>query len=56
MVDHVLRGHGDLTNGQWARLEPLLPLGIQGGPSACVDAAPADRRHTVADPDRSLLA
>ncbi|MEE4597582.1 IS5 family transposase [Streptomyces sp. DSM 41524] len=24
-------GRGDLTNGQWARLEPLLPLGIKPG-------------------------
>ncbi|WP_244942949.1 IS5 family transposase [Streptomyces inhibens] len=24
-------GHGDLTNGQWARLEPLLPQGIKPG-------------------------
>jgi transposase len=24
-------GRGDLTNGQWARLEPLLPQGIKPG-------------------------
>ncbi|MFJ8696855.1 transposase, partial [Streptomyces roseolilacinus] len=24
-------GRGDLTNGQWARLEPLLPTGIKPG-------------------------
>jgi len=24
-------GRGDLTNGQWARLEPLLPAGIKPG-------------------------
>jgi transposase len=24
-------GRGDLTNGQWARLEPLLPRGIKPG-------------------------
>ncbi len=24
-------GRGDLTNGQWARLEPLLPKGIKPG-------------------------
>ncbi|MGW1712407.1 transposase [Streptomyces sp. NPDC002156] len=24
-------GCGDLTNGQWARLEPLLPRGIKSG-------------------------
>lgn len=24
-------GRGDLTNGQWARLEPLLPSGIKPG-------------------------
>ncbi|PRH76317.1 IS5/IS1182 family transposase, partial [Streptomyces solincola] len=24
-------GRGDLTNGQWAGLEPLLPTGIKPG-------------------------
>ncbi|MFF7780490.1 transposase [Streptomyces tanashiensis] len=24
-------GRGDLTNGQWARLEPLLPRGVKPG-------------------------
>src|SRR6266542_4406119 len=24
-------GRGDLTNGQWTRLEPLLPKGIKSG-------------------------
>ncbi|WP_419586944.1 transposase [Streptomyces sp. Qhu-G9] len=24
-------GRGDLTNGQWARLEPFLPQGIKPG-------------------------
>ncbi|EDX21065.1 IS5 family transposase [Streptomyces sp. Mg1] len=24
-------GRGDLTSGQWARLEPLLPQGIKPG-------------------------
>jgi transposase len=24
-------GRGDLTNGQWARLEPLLPKGVEPG-------------------------
>ncbi|WP_308013475.1 transposase [Streptomyces beigongshangae] len=24
-------GRGDLTNGQWAQMEPLLPQGIKPG-------------------------
>ncbi|MFE9708219.1 hypothetical protein [Streptomyces sp. NPDC005930] len=32
-------GRGDLTNSQWARLEPLLPMGIKPGRHP----VPADR-------------
>ncbi|MFD4562129.1 IS5 family transposase [Streptomyces sp. NPDC058469] len=36
-------GRGDLTNGQWARLEPLLPLGKRPG------RPPAWRRRQLVD-------
>jgi transposase len=49
-------GRGDLTNEQWARLEPLLPKGKKVRPAAQVEQTPAHQRDPLADPHRGAVA
>lgn len=51
----VTRRH-DLTDAQWAVLEPLLPKGAKVRTSAEVDETAAHRRDSVADPGRCAVA
>jgi hypothetical protein len=51
LVDTIpVAARADLTGGQWAVLEPLLPAISGVGPSAGVEQAAVDRRDPVADP------
>ena len=47
---------GDLTDTQWARLEPLLRKGKKPGRPPIWTQAAADRRHTVPHPHRHPVA
>ena len=51
----VTRRH-DLTDRQWAAIEPLLPAGTPSRSAADMDETTAHRCDPVADPGRDAVA